>query len=131
MECKKLHGMCPNMLELTGDYLAQASRKATTPSAIAYFPKSKFLCYSDFVLRVLYKTKEGEKDLMVLVVGQITLSLPTDHNHTWNFFESDYFKMARRKRREQTGCKVRPSLVYFTSNAGLDFILIYWSANAG
>mmetsp|Transcript_19361 Transcript_19361/g.41705 ORF Transcript_19361/g.41705 Transcript_19361/m.41705 type:complete len:648 (-) Transcript_19361:478-2421(-) len=87
-ECKKFNGMCPNLSELTGDYEKQS--KSSEPMAIGYFPSGKFLRYIDFVVRVLINRKEGEKDLMIVVVGQITLSQPADHDHTWKFFERDY-----------------------------------------
>jgi hypothetical protein len=92
MQCKKFHGMFPSSFELTGDYQTQVSPNAPTPSAFAYFPSGKFLRYIDFVVRVLIKTKDGQKDFMVVVVGQITLSLPSDHAHTWKFFETDYLE---------------------------------------
>ena len=87
-QCKKFNGILPNSMELTGDYETQSS--GNEPMAIAYFPSGKFLRYIDFVVRVLIKRKEGEKDLMIVVVGQITLSQPVDHAHTWKFFELDY-----------------------------------------
>jgi hypothetical protein len=91
-ECKKFQGMFPNLIDLIGDYQTQVSPNAPTASAFAYFPSGKFLRYIDFVVRVLIKNKEGQKDSMVVVVGQITLSLPSDHAHTWKFFERDYLE---------------------------------------
>jgi hypothetical protein len=41
-------------------------------------------------VRVLFKGGEGVNDLMVVVAGQITVSQPSDHAHTWKFFEDDY-----------------------------------------
>lgn len=93
-------------------------------------PKGKFLCYIDFVVRVLIKTKEGGKDWMVLVAGQITLSLPTDHSHTWKFFQTDYLEWQGGYDIDKSGYRGRPNLVHSASSAGLDFVLFCWSADA-
>jgi hypothetical protein len=86
-ECKKFDDMVPHLGVLTGDYHTQAA--SNEPIAFAYLPSGKFLRYIDFVVRVLIKNMGDQKDLMVVVVGQITLSLPSLHAHTWKFFEED------------------------------------------
>jgi hypothetical protein len=121
MQCKKFDDRFPSSFELIGDYQTQA--KAPTPSAFAYFPSGKFLRYIDFVVRVLIKTKDDQKDLMVVVVGQITLSLPSDHAHTWKFFETDYVEWQGGYEADKVETKF--VLAWFTPHRrGLDFFLV-------